>query len=59
MLILSQSFQKIGFLNTLAPAQSELSFVVAHTGLILAFLALAYLAVAKSNPLARARDAAS
>ena len=47
-----QSFQKIGFLRTLAPTQSELPFVIAQTGLLAAFVVLGYLAVTRFYPLA-------
>jgi hypothetical protein len=54
-----QSFQKVAFLQPLAPTQSELPFVIAQLGLIAAFLVLGYFAVLKFYPLAIAatRDA--
>ena len=49
-----QSFQKISFLQPLAPTQSELPFVIAQTGLLAAFVVLGYLAVTRFFPLAAA-----
>jgi hypothetical protein len=47
-----QSFQKISFLQPLAPTQSELPFIVAQTGLLAAFVVLGYLGVTRFYPLA-------
>jgi hypothetical protein len=52
-----QSFQKVGFLQPLAPTQSELPFVLAQAGLLAAFLALGYLAVTRFYPAAAAARA--
>ena len=46
-----QSFQKVTFLQPLAPTQSELPFVIAQAGLLAAFVALGYLAVTRFYPL--------
>ena len=46
-----QSFQKVTFLQPLAPTQSELPFVIAQAGLLAAFLALGYLAITRFYPL--------
>jgi hypothetical protein len=46
-----QSFQKVTFLQPLAPTQSELPFVVAQTGLLAAFVVLGYLAITRFYPL--------
>jgi hypothetical protein len=53
-----QSFQKVAFLQPLAPTQSELPFVIAQTGLLAIFLVLGYLAVARFFPLGRPDTAA-
>jgi hypothetical protein len=45
-----QSFQKLAFLQPLAPTQSELPFVIAQGGLLVAFLVLGYLAVTRFHP---------
>jgi hypothetical protein len=45
-----QSFQKVGFLQPLAPTQSELPFVIAQLGVLLAFLVFGVLAVRKFHP---------
>ena len=46
-----QSFQKVTFLQPLAPTQSELPFVIAQAGLLAAFVALGYLAITRFYPL--------
>jgi hypothetical protein len=46
-----QSFQKVGFLQPLAPTQSELPFVVAQSGVLVLFIVLGYLAVGRFHPL--------
>ena len=45
-----QSFQKVPFLKPLAPTQSELPFLVAQGGVLLAFLVFGILAVIKFHP---------
>ncbi len=45
-----QAFQKVGFLQRLAPTQSEPPFVVAQAALLAVFLALGYLAVKRFHP---------
>ncbi|MBX6426585.1 MAG: hypothetical protein IRZ09_11765 [Variibacter sp.] len=45
-----QSFQKLPFLQQFAPTQSELPFVIAQTGVLLAFVAFGALAVFKFHP---------
>ena len=47
-----QSFQKLPFLQPLAPTQSELPFVIAQSGLLVAFGVLGYLAVTRFYPVA-------
>jgi hypothetical protein len=47
-----QAFQKIAFLKALAPTQSEPPFLVAQTAVLVAFLALGYLATRKFHPAA-------
>jgi hypothetical protein len=49
-----QSFQKVTFLQPLAPTQSELPFVIAQAGLLTAFIVLGYLAVTRFYPLVAA-----
>jgi hypothetical protein len=49
-----QSFQKVTFLQPLAPTQSELPFVIAQAGLLAAFIVLGYLAVTRFYPLVAA-----
>jgi hypothetical protein len=50
----AQSFQKVTFLQPLAPTQSELPFVIAQAGLLAAFVALGYLAITRFYPLVAA-----
>jgi hypothetical protein len=45
-----QSFQKLPFLQALAPTQSELPFVVVQLAVLAAFVALGVLAVIKFHP---------
>lgn len=45
-----QSFQKLTFLQPLAPTQSELPFIVAQVGVLLAFVAFGVLALLKFHP---------
>ena len=49
-----QAFQKLAFLQQLAPTQSELPFVVAQTLVLAVFVLLAYLAVKNFHPDTRA-----
>lgn len=48
-----QAFQKIAFLQPLAPTQSEAPFLIAQTVLLVGFLVLGYLAVKRFHPEAR------
>jgi hypothetical protein len=50
-----QSFQKIGFLQALAPTQSETPFLVAQTVVLVLFLVFGYAAVKRFHPSAMAR----
>jgi hypothetical protein len=45
-----QTFQKIGFFNSLAPTQSEPPFLVAQLLLLVLFVALGFLAVRRFRP---------
>jgi hypothetical protein len=45
-----QGFQKVAFLNALAPTQSEPPFAVAQAVLLIAFLWLGWRALAKFHP---------
>jgi len=45
-----QSFQKIAFLNALAPTQSEPPFLIAQSFLLLAFVIFGFLAVRRFHP---------
>ena len=45
-----QSFQKIPFLNPLAPTQSEPPFLIAQTALLAAFIVFGFLAVRRFHP---------
>jgi len=49
-----QAFRKVGFLQSLAPTESELPFVVAQTLVLAAFAVLGYLAIKRFHPEARA-----
>ena len=46
----AQAFQKVPFLNPLAPTQSELPFVVAQVGLIAIFIVVGILTVRRYHP---------
>jgi hypothetical protein len=46
----TQAFQKLPFLEPLAPTQSEPPFVVVQAGVLLAFIALGALAVIRFHP---------
>ncbi|MEJ8572731.1 hypothetical protein [Microbaculum marinum] len=48
--LIVQAFQKIGFLNALAPTQSEPPFLVAQAAALLAFLIAGYLAAVRIPP---------
>ena len=48
-----QAFQKLSFLRPLAPTQSEPPFVVAQLVVLLAFIALGALALARFHPKTR------
>src|SRR5215467_3686751 len=50
-----QAFQKVPFLQPLAPTQSEPPFVVAQVVVLLAFVALGALAVMRFHPVINAR----
>jgi hypothetical protein len=50
-----QSFQKIAFLEPLAPTQSEPPFLFAQIGVMAIFIVLGILAVVKFRPAAAAR----
>jgi hypothetical protein len=50
-----QAFQKLPFLQPLAPTQSEPPFVVAQAFVLLAFIALGALAVRRFHPEIKAR----
>jgi hypothetical protein len=50
-----QSFQKLSFLQPLAPTQSEAPFVVVQLGVLVAFVALGVLAVLRFHPGAAAQ----
>lgn len=50
-----QSFQKLSFLQPLAPTQSEPPFVVVQLGVLVAFVALGVLAVLRFHPRAGAQ----
>ena len=50
-----QAFQKVFFLNALAPTQSELPFVIVQAVALIGFAALGFLAVRRFHP--RASDA--
>jgi hypothetical protein len=45
-----QAFQKVSFLNPLAPTQSELPFVIAQVGLIAIFIMVGILTVRRYHP---------
>ncbi len=45
-----QAFQKLPFLNPLAPTQSELPFVIAQVGLIAVFIIVGILTVRRYHP---------
>jgi hypothetical protein len=45
-----QSFQKLSFLQPLAPTQSEPPFLVAQIAVLIAFVALGVLAAIKFHP---------
>lgn len=45
-----QAFQKLPFLNPLAPTQSELPFVIAQAGLIAIFIVVGILSVRRYHP---------
>jgi hypothetical protein len=45
-----QAFQKLPFLNPLAPTQSELPFVIAQVGVIAIFLVAGFLTVRRYRP---------
>jgi hypothetical protein len=47
-----QAFEKIGFLNALAPTQSEPPFVVAQVAVLAIFIALGFFAVRRFHPAA-------
>ena len=49
----TQAFQKLPFLRPLAPTQSEPPFVVAQLVVLLAFIALGALALARFHPKTR------
>jgi hypothetical protein len=53
-----QSFQKIAFLQPLAPTQSELPFAVAQIGLLIAFLVLGYFSITRFRPTVAAQGPA-
>jgi hypothetical protein len=50
-----QAFQKVSFLHSLAPTQSEPPFLIAQTVVLLAFIALGIAAVRLFHPQPRAR----
>ena len=45
-----QSFQKLSFLQPLAPTQSEPPFIIAQTAVLLIFVVLGFLAVRRFHP---------
>jgi hypothetical protein len=45
-----QGFQKLSFLQPLAPTQSEPPFIIAHTAILLIFIVLGFLAVRRFHP---------
>jgi hypothetical protein len=45
-----QSFQKLSFLQPLAPTQSEPPFIIAQTAVLLIFIILGFLAVRRFHP---------
>jgi len=45
-----QSFQKISFLNPLAPTQSEPAFLIAQSALLAGFIVFGFLAVRRFHP---------
>ncbi len=49
-----QSFQKLSFLQPLAPTQSEPPFIIAQVVVLVAFIALGALAVMRFRPAASA-----
>lgn len=50
LVLVVQSFQKVPFLNMLAPTQSEAPFLVAQTFVLLAFVIFGTLAVRRFHP---------
>jgi hypothetical protein len=55
LVLVVQLFQKIGFLQVLAPSQSEAPFIAAQTVVLVLFLVLGYAAVKRFHPPAMAR----
>jgi hypothetical protein len=45
-----QSFQKVGFLQALAPTQAEAPFAVAQTALLIGFVAMGWMALRRFYP---------
>jgi hypothetical protein len=52
-----QSFQKLSFLQPLAPTQSEPPFIIAQSAVLILFLALSVLALRSFHPAAPERAA--
>lgn len=50
VVLIVQSFQKVGFLHELAPTQNEAPFMVAQLVGLVAFLALGYLSIKRFHP---------
>ena len=54
--LVAQAFQKVPFLNALAPTQAEPPFVVTQSIVLVAFIAIGFAAVRAFHPAPRALD---